>query len=127
MESGLNVAASSIAITVIIAFLVGLIGYVLARILTMSRSLPRKHLRYEAGNPPTGRARGLFMMQYYAYLIVYLTVEPVIIYLLTISLGLHSSWAWSSLIFSLIVLSLIPPLVFGLWSARRVELWKIEE
>ena len=127
MGSGLNLAASSIAITVIIAFLVGLIGYVLARILTMSRPLPRKHLRYEAGNPPTGRARGLFMMQYYAYLIVYLTVEPVIIYLLTISLGIHSSWAWSSLIFSLIVLSLIPPLVFGLWSARRVELWKIEE
>ena len=111
----------------LIAFATGLIGYLLSRIITPRRRYPMKFKRYEAGNPPKGKARGWFMMQYYAYLIVFLTVEPILIYLFILILGLHSHPISTSIIFMIFVLVLLPPLIFGLDSAKRVKLWFAEE
>lgn len=105
---------------------IGALGFVLGRILSPARSLQRKRLRYECGNPPTGRARGLFIMQYYPYLIVFLTVEPAMIYSFLLLMEARFSPLRVLLLFLLILCILIPPLIFGLSSARRLRLWVAE-
>lgn len=107
----------------LICFGVCFIGYLLARLVTPKRYYRMKRERYEAGNPPRGRGRGWFMMQYYAYLIVFLTLEPIMIYLFLILIEIHSLFRESSILFLVLIIMLIPPLIFGLDSARRVKLW----
>lgn len=110
-----------------LGFVIGVLGYVLSRLVTPRRSFPSKFQRFEAGNPPHGRARGWFAMQYYGYLIVFLTVEPIVIYMFLILMHLNASPIPSLLLFIILVLMLIPPMVFGLDLARKVKIWLIEE
>ncbi|EHP68807.1 NADH:ubiquinone oxidoreductase subunit 3 (chain A) [Metallosphaera yellowstonensis MK1] len=42
---------------------------------------PIKNSRFEAGNIPTGEGRLWFPLQYYGYLLVYTTLEPIVIIL----------------------------------------------
>ncbi|MGB9630497.1 MAG: NADH-quinone oxidoreductase subunit A [Candidatus Methanodesulfokora sp.] len=101
----------------------GLIGILLGKLLAPSREFPRKRERYECANPPRGRARGLFMMQYYPYLILFLTLEPIMIYSFLFLLEAYRHPVSALLLFSGIIGMLIPTLIFGLYSARRLELW----
>ena len=110
----------------IIGIGIGVLGFILGRLLAPSRSLERKRLRYECGNPPRGRARGLLMMQYYPYLIVFLTVEPVMIYSFLLLMEAHNSPYRVMLLFLTVLGIITPPLVFGLNSAWRLKLWSAE-
>lgn len=118
---------SSVVITfslgLILGLGIGVIGVLLGKIISPSREFHRKKERYECANPPRGRARGLLMMQYYPYLILFLTVEPIMIYSLLLLLEAHSYPYLILLLFLGILGILVPPLVFGLYSARRLELW----
>lgn len=105
---------------------IGILGFILGRLLAPSRGLKRKRLRYECGNPPKGRARGLFMMQYYPYLIVFLTVEPAMIYSFLLLMEAHRSPLKVLLLFLAVLGIITPPLIFGLNSARRLKLWSAE-
>ena len=105
---------------------IGVIGYVLGKLMAPTRELPKKKLRYECGNPPKGRARGIFTMQYYPYLIVFLTVEPVAIYGFLVALAAHTRTVAVAGILGAMILMLIPPLIFGLRLAGRIELWSVE-
>lgn len=42
---------------------------------------PIKNSRFEAGNIPTGEGRLWFPLQYYGYLLIYTTLEPIVIIL----------------------------------------------
>ena len=42
---------------------------------------PLKTARFEAGNIPTGEGRLWFPLQYYGYLLVYTTLEPIVVLL----------------------------------------------
>jgi len=120
---------------VIIAFLVALVGgislsllgLVVSRLVAPPKYYPMKNERFECGNPPTKKGRGWFSMQYYAYLVVFLTVEPVFIYLFLLLMESHVLFVNVVELFGLIVIMLIPPTVFGLDAARKVALWKITE
>jgi len=114
-----------IGTALIIGFLVGLVGLIIGRIVSPSREYPLKRERFEAGNPPKGRARGWFAMQYYPYLIVFLTIEPIIVYSYLFLMVAHNLIVEAATIFGLIILMIIPPLIFGLDSARRVREWLI--
>jgi len=124
-DQGLQIMLTFSA-ALIIGVGIGILGFILGRLLAPSRNLERKRLRYECGNPPRGRARGLFMMQYYPYLIVFLTVEPVMIYSFLLLMEAHSSPSRVLLLFLIILGIITPPLVFGLNSARRLKLWSAE-
>ncbi|KXB04879.1 hypothetical protein AKJ48_01125 [candidate division MSBL1 archaeon SCGC-AAA261O19] len=104
-----------------------LIGATLARVLTPREYSVEKLDRYEAGNPPYGRARGFFPMQYYPYLIIFLTVEPVMIYLFLVLMALHESTIAVGLLFVGLSVLLALPLVFALDSARRLKYWIMRE
>ncbi|RSN75078.1 MAG: hypothetical protein DSO07_02380 [Thermoproteota archaeon] len=114
---------ATISIGLILGIGLGLIGILLGKLLAPSRDFPRKRERYECANPPKGRARGLFMMQYYPYLILFLTLEPIMIYSFLFLLETHKYPVNALILFSSIVGMLIPPLIFGIHSARRLELW----
>ncbi|MEM1521071.1 MAG: NADH-quinone oxidoreductase subunit A [Candidatus Korarchaeum sp.] len=102
---------------------IGVIGILVGKIVSLSRESPRKRERYECANPPRGRARGLLMMQYYPYLILFLTIEPIMIYSFLLLLEAHSYPHLILPLFLGILGIVIPPLIFGLRSARRLELW----
>ena len=116
-------ALYAVTITFTLGFATGLLAFVISRLITPRFKHDFKFKRYEAGNPPYGRARGWFVMQYYAYLIVFLTVEPVLIFLFLILMSLHSLPNLVSSLFFMMIAILIPPLVFGLDSAKKVVLW----
>jgi NADH-quinone oxidoreductase subunit A len=105
----------------------GLIGYAVSRLVAPSKDYPMKYERFEAGNPPTKKGRGWFTMQYYAYLVVFLTVEPVFIYLFLLLMEAHVLFFSVVQLFGLILLMLIPPIIFGLDAARKISLWRITD
>lgn len=120
-------AAFTVGLGLVAGVLLGLIGILLGRILPPSQDYPLKRERFEAGNPPKGRARGWFSMQYYPYLIIFLTVEPIVVYSFLYLLATRSYPYQSALLLTLILLVLIPPLIFGLESARRIRGWLVGE
>ncbi len=125
LQSGSS-ACLAFAVALLLGIGIGVIGYALGKILSPTRSLPKKKMRYECGNPPKGRARGIFTMQYYPYLIVFLTVEPVAIYGFLVALAAHARTLAVAGILGAMILMLIPPLIFGLRLAGRLELWSVE-
>lgn len=84
-----------------------------------------KDARYEAGNPPHGRARSWIPMQYYGYLILFLALEPVLVllYLYPEYIGL-SKRGPLILVAALAIVSL--PLVYGLRQAREIGRWRMK-
>ena len=107
----------------------GITGYIISKIVAPPKPYPMKYERFESANPPTKRGRGWFTMEYYAYLVIFLTVEPVFIYLFLLLMEAHTpgSFVTVASLFSLILLMLMPPLVFGLDAARRIDLWRMKE
>jgi len=105
----------------------GLIGYAISRLVAPPKYYPMKYERFEAANPPTKKGRGWFTMQYYAYLVVFLTVEPVFIYLFLLLMEAHVLFFSVVQLFGLILLMLIPPIIFGLDAARKISLWRITD
>jgi NADH-quinone oxidoreductase subunit A len=103
----------------------GLVGYVLNRLVAPQKYFPMKNERFECGNPPSKKGRGLFTMQYYAYLVVFLTVEPLFIYLFLLLMEAHVFFLTVVQLFGLILLMLVPPVIFGLDAARKIALWRI--
>ncbi len=105
---------------------IGVVGFALGRILSPTRELPKKRKRYECANPPVGRARGMFWMQYYPYLILFLTVEPAMVYSFFVCLTAASAPVRAAGVFAGIFALLLPPLVYGLRLAGRIELWSAD-
>jgi NADH-quinone oxidoreductase subunit A len=122
-----SIVPTSVLVTIFLALVLPaagvLLAFIAARVLTPRHPTPEKFARFEAGNPPYGRARGLFPMQYYPYLIVFLTVEPLVIYLFLIMMVLHQMAIAVGLLFAGLSIVVAVPLLFALDSARRLELW----
>lgn len=114
-------------VTIALALLIPVVGlllaFVAARILTPRNPFPEKFARFEAGNPPYGRARGIFPMQYYPYLIVFLTVEPLVIYLFLIMMSLHEMALLVAALFAALSAMVAVTILFALDSARRLDAW----
>lgn len=125
----------AIDVPVLIAFVLaffgglgaGLLGYVISRFVAPPKYYPMKNERFECANPPTKRGRGWFTMQYYGYLVVFLTVEPVFIYLFLLLMEAHVFYYSVVQLFGLIMLMLVPPIILGLDAARRIDLWRMRE
>jgi NADH-quinone oxidoreductase subunit A len=127
----MDITSTSQGLLVLVTFSIGLIlgiglgivGIALGKIISPSRDFPKKRERYECANPPVGRARGLLMMQYYPFLLLFLTIEPIMIYSFLFLLESYKYPLSALLLFTGILGLMIPPLIFGLHSARRLELW----
>jgi len=120
-----TIVAFALALAAGVGF--GIVGYVISRAVAPPKPLPMKNERFECGNPPTNQGRGHLTMQYYAYLVVFLTVEPVFIYSFLLLMDAHQAFFNTVALFGIILLMLTPPVIFGLDSARKIRLWKMRE
>lgn len=62
-------------------------GYKILSLILPQNPTPLKISRFEAGNVPYGEGRLWFPLQYYGYLLMYVTIEPIIILLFAIALA----------------------------------------
>jgi len=105
----------------------GVIGFTISRVVAPPKPMPLKNERFDCGNIPTKQGRGKLTMQYFAYLVVFLAVEPVFIYSFLLLMDAHQAFFATSTLFGAILLILVPPLIFGLDAARKVRLWEMRE
>lgn len=111
-----------IALLIILSLLIPLLAYIVTAVISPRISFPTKRERFESGNPPIGRARGYFLMQYYPYLLMFTSLEPLLIMLLFLILIPYTSTLVYILI-SLIVI-IIPSFVYAYKHAEEIDLWR---
>ncbi|GGP20631.1 NADH dehydrogenase subunit A [Thermocladium modestius] len=86
-----NPVMSAVGSIVAVVFLLAIglltdgVVLLLRRIFGKRKESPVKTMRFEAGNIPVGEAKSMLPMQYIGFLIMFLSVEPVIGLLLTLS------------------------------------------
>jgi NADH:ubiquinone oxidoreductase subunit 3 (subunit A) len=83
---------------------------------------PMKLATFEAGQVPQGDARVHLLMQYYAYLLIFVIVDVVSMFLFAWAMvtGVQIPAAETIGIFLLLI---FVPLAYGIRMARRRELW----
>ncbi len=115
--------------TVFMMALVGvgftLLVLVLPRLLAPRRPNPIKNAPFECGQVPVGAGKMHFMMQYYAYLLMFIVFDVLGMFLYAwaaayrpLGLGLSSDWT-----LTLFMGMLFVPMGFALVLAGRRELW----
>jgi len=86
-----NPVMSAVGSIVAVVFLLAIglltdgVVLLLRRIFGNKRESPVKTMRFEAGNIPIGEAKSMLPMQYIGFLIMFLSVEPIIGLFLTLS------------------------------------------
>jgi len=115
--------------SVLIMGLVGavftLVVVIVPKLLAPRRPNPIKNARFECGQPPVGAGKMHFMMQYYAYLLMFLVFDVLAMFLYAwaaayqpLGLGLASDW-----VLTLFMGMLFVPMGFALVLAGKRELW----
>ncbi len=113
-------------------FVMGLFGIIFAvptilipRLLGPYKPNPIKNATFEAGQVPTGKGKMHFMMQYYAYLLMFVVFDVMAMFLyawaaayLPLGLGPFSSWAMTIFIGALLI-----PMGYAIYMAGRREIW----
>ena len=85
---------------------------------------PVKNARYEAGNPPKGTGRGRLGFQYFGYLVLFASIEPVIIILLALAPAISVSYRKTLIDTTIIMAILLPILAYGIKIASNPRLWR---
>ena len=113
-------------------FAMGLIGVVftlpvvlIPKLFAPRRPNPIKNAPFECGQVPVGAGKMHFMMQYYAYLLMFIVFDVLSMFLYAsaaayqpLGLGAASSW-----ILTLFMGLLFIPMGFALYLAGRREIW----
>lgn len=83
----MSAVGSIVAVVFLLAIglLVDGVVLLLRRVFGNRKESPVKTMRFEAGNIPVGEAKSMLPMQYIGFLIMFLSVEPVIGLFLTLS------------------------------------------
>jgi NADH-quinone oxidoreductase subunit A len=113
-------------------FMMGVVGVaftvpvvLVPRLLAPRRPNPIKNAPFECGQVPVGAGKMHFMMQYYAYLLMFIVFDVMGMFLYAwaaayqpLALGVSSDW-----ILTLFIGVLLIPMAFALHLAGRRELW----
>ena len=98
---------------------------ILPRLLAPRRPNPLKNAPFECGQVPVGAGKMHYMMQYYAYLLMFIVFDVMAMFLYAwaaaykpMLLGLASDWS-----VTLFMGMLFLPMGFALFLAGRRELW----
>lgn len=121
--------------TVFVMALVG-VGFtlpvvVLPRILAPRRPNPIKNAPFECGQAPVGAGKVHFMMQYYAYLLMFLVFDVLAMFLYAwaaayqpnLAIGWAGLGVSSDVVLTLFMGALFVPMGYALVLAGRRELW----
>ena len=115
----------SVLVMAVIGVLVTLPTVILPRLLAPRKPNPLKNLPFETGQVPAGTGKMHFMMQYYAYLLMFVVFDVMAMFLyawaaafLPLGLGGYSSWAMTVFIGALLI-----PMGYTVYMAGRREIW----
>lgn len=122
-------AILAFGIPIVVFLLAGYGGYKFLSLVVPSNPNPLKISRFEAGNIPTGLGRLWFPLQYYGYLLIYTTLEPIIILLLPIAYSDYylSSVAFRNLLLVIIVFLILmyPVLYYSIRQVNIISYWEM--
>ena len=126
-------------------FVMGLVGVVFTlpvvvvpKLFAPKRPNPIKNAPFECGQVPVGAGKTHFMMQYYAYLLIFIVFDVLSMFLYAWAsaykpLGLSSDWirpifrlglgASADWMVTLFMVMLFVPMGFALYLAGKRELW----
>ena len=82
-----------------------------------------KEMQYECGQIPSGEGKISLMMQYYAYLLMFVAFDVMSMFLFAWGLSLYSVGLIGLMTVVLFIVILLIPLAFTLYHAGRRELW----
>jgi NADH-quinone oxidoreductase subunit A len=113
-------------------FVMGLIGagfavptLIIPRLLAPHRPNPIKNAPFECGQAPEGRGKMHFMMQYYAYLLMFVVFDVMAMFLYAwaaayqpLVLGVSSSWMMTIFIGALLL-----PMALTVYMSGRRDMW----
>lgn len=115
----------SIFIMAVVGVVFTLPTVIIPRLLGPHKPNPIKNAPFECGQPPLGRGKMHFMMQYYAYLLMFVVFDVMAMFLyawaaayLPLGLGTISSWVMTVFIGALLI-----PMGYAVYMAGRREIW----
>ncbi|MEM0097636.1 MAG: NADH-quinone oxidoreductase subunit A, partial [Conexivisphaerales archaeon] len=112
-----------VIVTLLIGLAVPVLSYVVGATLYRGQYTDKRK-RFESGNKEEGRGRGMFMMQYYSYALIFMASEPAFV-ILFVFLLLFNYVSYTIFIFG--VLIYVPALVFSTMLAREIKKWMISK
>ncbi|MET1129086.1 MAG: NADH-quinone oxidoreductase subunit A [Thermoproteota archaeon] len=118
-------AAISLLVTLILVPVTLIVAVAFLMLGTRSLDHRLKRLRYEAGNPPEGRSRFPTLYQYFGYVVMFIALDPVFMLLFLLPVAL-AEWGRASVLTLVSVLVLLPPIVYAVRYAKRVDYWSLE-
>ncbi|QIW25003.1 hypothetical protein EWF20_13260 [Sulfolobus sp. S-194] len=123
----LTQALLAFGLPVILFLLAGYGGYKILSMVVPSEYNPVKVSRFEAGNIPYGEGRLWFPLQYYGYVLVYTSIEPIVVLFFAIS---EASYATSFILFRDLLILLLssivilyPILYYAVKQVNTIEYW----
>ena len=125
----LTQALLAFGLPLVLFLLAGYGGYKILSMVVPSEYNPVKVSRFEAGNIPYGEGRLWFPLQYYGYILIYTSIEPIVVLFFAIAEAAYSS---SFLLFRnllIIILSsiviLYPILYYAVKQVNIIENWLV--
>ncbi|BAB67322.1 MULTISPECIES: NADH-quinone oxidoreductase subunit A [Sulfurisphaera] len=123
----LTQALLAFGLPVILFLIAGYGGYKILSMVVPSEYNPVKVSRFEAGNIPYGEGRLWFPLQYYGYVLVYTSIEPIVVLFFAIS---EAAYTTSFILFRdllILILSsiviLYPILYYAVKQVNTIEYW----
>lgn len=123
----LTQALIALGLPLVLFLLAGYGGYKILSLVVPNEYNPVKVSRFEAGNIPYGEGRLWFPLQYYGYVLIYTSIEPIIVLLFAIA---EASYSQSFLLFRnlLIIIGssiviLYPILYYAVKQVNTIENW----
>jgi NADH-quinone oxidoreductase subunit A len=115
-----------ITLLVIVSLLIPIGAYYISVAVSPEIEYDMKRERFESGNPRSGRSRGFFIMQYYPYLLMFSSLEPLIVLLIFILISPHELLNLISYAVFVSLIIILPILYFAYKYAEDLSLWKEE-
>ena len=118
-------SVAMIALLAILTLLIPVIAYYLTKAISPEIEYFMKRERFESGNPRSGRSRGYFIMQYYPYLLMFTSLEPLVVLMIFV---LTSRGYITSVLYILGagLLVILPVIYLAYRYAGETDLWREE-
>jgi len=119
-------AVAIIILLVIVSLLIPIGAYYISIAISPEIEYVMKRERFESGNPRSGRSRGFFIMQYYPYLLMFSSLEPLVVLLIFILISPHEFLNLISYAVFVSLIIILPILYFAYKYAEDLSLWREE-
>ena len=96
---------------------------ILPKLLAPKSKNQAKEAPYECGQIPSGTGRISFMMQYYAYLLMFVVFDVMAMFLFAWGISYLAIGLTGTIIMSIFILVMLIPMAFTLYHTGRRELW----